>query len=178
MKRRLSIALGGNPGEKDWTRFVDGIVRDHNSRKIPGTSVARNSVNKGNYVRVLGQIYGASRPAALIGVAGGSNVSPATGRKIWNFRIGDEVLLQLKADYSAPGTAKGVFSKPSVRGTYGKKVYAVAGRSWKTSSDFYIVPVYSLSGLRGLFYESELLRFRGKSNAHTPDEGDYRGGAV
>lgn len=151
LKTKLSVALLANPEERDWTKFVEDAVRSHNSEKIEGTDVVRSSVNKYNYVSLLSKLYKSKNPTMLFNISSGSNVSPETSKQIWNLKVGDRVLLNRKV------TNKNVFEKASVKGHYGKTVYSVKKRLWKTSSDFYIVPVYELDKIAGKFYESELL---------------------
>jgi hypothetical protein len=152
MKRRLSIAMKANPKETDWTQFVDGIVKDYNSQKIPGTNITRNSVNKNNYMQLLEQLYKSTDASMLFNVSAGMNVSPSVRKTIWRYNVGDKVLLNRNPDYTE---GKDAFLKTSVKGTYGETVYTITEQVYKTSH-WTIVPTYRLNKIKGLFYEAEL----------------------
>ena len=157
LKERLSIAGGGEKGEegrKDWRKLLPGLLDDYNSRKIPGTGVVRKSVTKDNFLDLLSEIYKSDDPSALFNISAGSNVTRETGKALWRIEVGQKVLVDRTANYK---DAKKTFDKPSVTGAFGKKVYTVSGRGWKNNADLFLCPIYRLEGLKGGFYETELL---------------------
>ena len=64
------------------------------------------------------------------------------------------MLLARRVDYALKD--RHYFEKPSVTGAFGSKIYTITACRTKLSGDYYICPVYELSTLTGLFYESEL----------------------
>lgn len=157
MRRRLAIALMGTPEARDWSPFVDGIVEDFNKEPIAGTEISRGSVNKDNYVSLLEKLYKSTEPTMLFNVSCGSNVKdPGFRAAIWKYRVGQRVLVKRSADYTEK-QGKGAFVKTSAVGSYSTKVRTISRTLWKTSSDYWIVPIYELEGLIGKFYESDLL---------------------
>jgi hypothetical protein len=72
---------------------------------------------------------------------------------LFKFKVKDKVLLARKASYSEKITA---FDKPSVHGSYGRKVYTVVDCKMKHNKYNYFVPMYKLNGLEGWYYEREL----------------------
>jgi hypothetical protein len=152
MKRRLSMALKGSGG-RDWVRYIEGIVQDYNARPVTGTNIVRKRVNKVNYVDLLAQLYKSPDPTMLFNTTSGSNYTEETKRVLFAYSPGQKVLLNKKADYTV---TKRTFAKTSVEGAYGERVYVVKSQILKTN--YYIhVPVYRLEGLKGAYYESELL---------------------
>jgi hypothetical protein len=171
LKERLSTAMRANPGEDDWTRFLPAIIKDYNSQKIPGTDIRRNSVNKNNYMSLLEDLYQSKDPDLLFNVSSASNFSADMKRELFRFAVGEAVLLRKSADYTSQ---KSIFDKASVRGNFGPKPYTIRAASLKANGTLFYTPVYSLRGLRGWFYDSELIPatfFRDASSA--ADEGNH-----
>jgi hypothetical protein len=152
MKRRLSMALKGSGG-RDWVQFIGGIVDDYNSRPVTGTDIVRRTVNKDNYVDLMARLYKSPDPTMLFNTTSGSNYTEEARRVLFAYSPGQRVLLNKKADYTV---TKRTFAKASVEGAYGERVYIVKSQILKTN--YYLhVPVYRLEGLKGAYYESELL---------------------
>jgi hypothetical protein len=174
LKERLSTAMRANPEERDWTVFLPGILRDYNSQKIEGTNVRRNSVNKKNYLGLLEQLYKSKDPDLLFNISSSVNFSPEMRRELFRFSAGDPVLLRKTADY---GQKTSTFDKVSVRGSFGTKVYKVRQANLKANGTLFYTPVYSLAGLRGWFYDAELIPadFFRRDAATAADEGGSAG---
>jgi hypothetical protein len=49
-----------------------------------------------------------------------------------------------------------IFDKPSIRGSWGPKVYKISGRHTKLNSKLFLCAVYSLEGAVGKYYQSDL----------------------
>jgi hypothetical protein len=156
LKTRLSTALLHDKNDKNWVQHLPGILNDYNSRYIQGTNVRRRDACKENYMLILAQKYGVRDPTAYFNTSVVGNFSPEMASKIFKFAVGSKVLLATSADYSRKPKG-GVFEKKSVTGSYGKKVYTVEAQYLKSNSSFFLNIVYRLVGLKGLFYENELI---------------------
>jgi hypothetical protein len=160
LKRRLTQALKFNEkGDNCWIKHIPAILSEYNSKVIPGTTRPRDSVTKDNYMSMLQELRGSQDPTMLFNVATSNNFSPWLQQKLWNFAPGDRVLVARESDYEAKGqqTQKGgSFFKRSIEGSYSPVVRTVT-RLWLKDSRFFITPVYSVSGLQGKFYQSELI---------------------
>jgi hypothetical protein len=154
LKTRMSLALKAS-GEKRWVDLLPVIVDDYNSKPIPGTGgIKRNSVSKGNYVSMLERLYQSEDPGSLNNIANSANYSKRVARSLWKFEIGDLVVLAKSVDYSRK--KKGAFDKKSVKGSFGSRVYEITGRRLKSNGKHFLVAVYSVGGLSGLYYPGEL----------------------
>lgn len=153
LKQRLSIAERAN-GDGRWAVHLPGILADYNRSLIKGTDVRRADVNQDNYLRLVGKLYRSTEPSMLFNMAETFRHPSALARYLWRYSVGDKVLLARRVDYDLRG--KTYFEKPSVAGTFGPKVYTVTECRTKLNSAFFLCPVYSLSSLTGLYYESEL----------------------
>lgn len=154
VKQALSMALEAHPTERDWTKFLPGIVAHHNDGFVGDTGVRRKAVNKRTYMSLLERLYGSTQPDLLINVASSENVSPELGKSLWRYEIGQEVLLRIGSSYVEGG---GKFAKPSAAGSFSRKTYVIVKRVLKSSGDFFLCPLYRLRGVRGLLYEADLL---------------------
>ena len=160
LKRRLTQALKFNEkGDNCWTQHIPAILQEYNSRVIPGTTRTRDSINKHNYVEMLQELRGSEDPFMLFNVSSSTNYSPWLQQKLWNFAIGDRVLVTRESDYEAKGQQgkkAGSFFKRSIEGSFAPTVRRVT-QMWIKDSRFLITPVYSVSGLTGKFYETDLI---------------------
>jgi hypothetical protein len=152
MKERLSTALSLNK-DKSWIRHIDEIVDDYNARPITGTDIARSKASKQNYMKILVQKFKFKNPTVRFNTSVSGNFSKKLGDLLFKFKLGQRVLLALSADYTS---SKGTFSKRSVTGAFGSKIYKIYDRFLKSNAKLFVCPVYKLSGLEGHFYESEL----------------------
>jgi hypothetical protein len=161
VKFHLSMALKANPGS-DWKKYLPEIVDSHNREVIPGTSIVRNAVNEGNYLSLLGQLYGSKDPDMLFAVSSGQNYSPGIASLVWRRQVGDRVLVERKLNLKL---RQRTFDKASVEGNFGEEVFVVKKRLLKSSADLFLVPVYRVGPadedgggyLPGLFYDNNLL---------------------
>jgi len=154
LKRRLAIAEKANGGDGRWVDHLPKILLDYNRKTIAGTKVRRSSVNQNNYLTLAGQLYNSTDPTMLFNMAESFRAPSGLARLLWRYAVGDKVLLSRRVDYDIKD--KGYFEKPSVVGTFGPKVYTVTACRTKLSGDLFLCPVYELSDLTGVFYESEL----------------------
>lgn len=155
LKERMSMALrsGAVPGNRWWT-LLDGIVADYNKKFIPGTKLRRSSVNKHNFEQCLSQLYRSSDPTMLFHVSTGKSFSPQNRRRIFKLKVGARVLVRADANYSLRRPAMG---KRSVEGAYGRRSYEVTEQVLRSCANYYLTPCYRLAGLKGLFYQQELI---------------------
>ena len=70
------------------------------------------------------------------------------------FFKGSKVLLSRSANYTLKSNA---FTKKSQEGSYGKKVYEVSNVFLKSTRNQYFSIMFKLKGLKGVFYNSELI---------------------
>jgi hypothetical protein len=149
----------------NWTRHVPYIVRQFNSRKVPGTNFTRNSVDKHNYLQVLSQQHGIEDPDVLMTTGTSSSYSDRAKKALWKYSKGQRVLLLRASNYQI-GQKKLSFEKPSVRGRFGPRAYYVTKLVMKRDRKMALVPVYELSEeaaggkpLSGYYYENEVKPF-------------------
>jgi hypothetical protein len=173
VKQAISMAMLAHPDEKDWTKFVPGIVAHHNSGFIGNTDIRRKSVNKHTYMSVLETLYKSESPDLLINVASSENFSPEMGKFLWRYDVGQEVLLRVGSLYSEK---RPPFYKPSAKGSFSRRSYVIAKRVLKSSGDFFLCPLYRLRGVKGLAYEVDLLPVDFQHDAAAADQGDDGGG--
>lgn len=154
-KGRLAVAER-KLGDGRWVFAVDGLVKEYNSRIIPGTGdVRRSDVSKMNYLELLEKLYKSGEPTALMNmsVSGQSSLAPF----VWKYDVGDKVLLARKVS-SEISASKRFFEKEAVRGAYGPKVYEIEARKTKLNSKLFLCATYALVGLPGqLFYQTDLI---------------------
>jgi hypothetical protein len=139
-------------GDGRWVVNLQGLVSEYNSRVIPGTDVVRKDVNKNNYVRLLEKKYKSDSPTSLMNLANLPENS-SLARFVWKFKVGDAVLLARRV---SDDLKKRIFDKASVVGTYSPKVYRVSGRHTKLNSGLFLCALYSLEGLPGKYYQTDL----------------------
>jgi hypothetical protein len=160
LKRSITQSLRFNPkGDNCWTKNVSGILKAYNSRVIPGTTRPRDSVTKHNYMEMLEELRGSTDPTMLFNISTSTNYSPWLKSKLWNFKENDRVLVAREADYKAKGqqtTKGGSFFKRSVEGSWSPVVRRVT-QLWLKDSRFFLTPVYRVSGISSLLYETELI---------------------
>jgi hypothetical protein len=153
LKERLSIAERAN-GDGRWAVHLPGILSDHNAQLIKGTRIRRNSVDQNNYLSLVGKLYKSTEPSMLFNMAEPFRAPSKLARFLWRYAVGDKVMLARRVDYDLK--KKSYFEKPSVKGAFGPKVYTVTACRVKMNSAFFLNPVYELSTLTGLYYQTEL----------------------
>ncbi|CAM6055381.1 unnamed protein product [Sphagnum tenellum] len=157
LKQRITMALDLNAkGDNNWVKHVKGIVDDYNGRVIPGTTFIRKNVEKKDFMPLLGQIFRSREdPTMLLNLASStsSGYPDWMSKKLWRFELNQPVLLSLDANYML---RKSSFSKKSITGSFGKKIYKITERVLK-SNRLFVTPTYRLSGLESLYYETELI---------------------
>jgi hypothetical protein len=175
VKTHLSMAMKAHPGEKNWTRFLEGIVKYYNSQHVTGTNVIRSSVNKENYMKLLEQLYNSKEPTLMFNVATSRNFLPKTQRMLWKYAVGDVVLLYRKSNYKLK---QSIFSKNSVLGAFDDTTpRTIKSLYLKANGLLFLTPVYRLAGLNDYYYESELRPFREDATAAN-NGGDEEGAIV
>jgi hypothetical protein len=152
VKEHLSIAERAH-GDGRWVVHLDAIVAHYNNEFVKNTRFRRKDINQHNYVRFLIQLRNTPDVSMLFNMSQSFHSGTALSRFLWKFKVGDLVLLARDVDYNIRGKT---FTKASVEGTYGDRVYTVTATTTKLNSDLFITPVYRLSGMTGLFYQTEL----------------------
>ena len=100
-----------------------------------------------------------------------SQFSQSLRNKIgFKFKAGDRVLISRSANYYVKNDA---FTKKSVVGSYTKKVHVVENAFLKSNSKHFLVPVYRLRSIEGLFYPSELIPAPPRQQRRGRVDGDY-----
>jgi hypothetical protein len=139
-------------GDGRWVSNLKNVVTQYNSRVIPGTDMVRKDVNKNNYVQLLDAKYKSTSATSLMNMANLPENS-SLAKFVWKYQVGDAVLLARKV---SEDLKKRIFDKGSVVGNYAPQVYRVSGRHTKLNSGLFLCPVYSLEGLPGKYYQSDL----------------------
>ena len=156
LKSRLAMALKAQK-TMNWVQFVPKIVDDYNAQSVSGTDIPRKSVNRHNYMKLVKQLLGTHDASTFVNISDVSAVSGDWGNIFFRFAVGDKVLLAREADYQRGHLFKSAAErKRSVSGPYSDFVYTITSRKLKHNSRMFLTVVYTLSGLKGYFYESEL----------------------
>jgi hypothetical protein len=172
VKTKLSQALADRGGKR-WVDLVEPLVTAYNRQRVPGTSYTRQAVDRSNFDRFASQLLSekdlASRQSGF--KAGPFRHHPNWNKKVFSLEVGDRVLVAPSANWKfrsaiakeeEDGMKGGAFEKPSTAGSFGKRIFTVAGRQLRANRAFNrMIPVYSLRefGARHLhFYENELRR--------------------
>lgn len=167
MKERLSLALKFHSRDvklKDrynWTRHVNPILEDYNSKFVTGTDIKRSSVNETNYFRVLEDRWKIKDAPTMMSLLTQNSIPKPLSDKIFKYDIGDKVLLSRDANYNLKQSK---FTKRSVTGSFGPDPYIIIARKLKNTRNLFLTPVYGLKQLSGLFYETELKYFNDSSS--------------
>jgi hypothetical protein len=152
MKERLDMACAS---DNNWVDKIADILEAYNDRFVTGTNIRRRDVNKDNWIKVLMQRYDTRDPYPLFNLGQAGNLSEGRQRRLrFRFAVGDKVRLSNRANYTTKGSA---FWKSSEKGSYGPRVYEVEEVRLKSNKDLFLSKVYALKGLKGLFYETELI---------------------
>ena len=131
------------------------ILDDYNDRPTSGSNMKRSSINKYNVRELLAQLYKAEDYTPLFNTSVLGNFSDRMRKQIgFRFARGQRVLVSLSANYRIKSS---LFTKRSVVGSYGKRVYVVKDVFLKSNSKHTYSLCYRLFGLSGLFYQTELL---------------------
>jgi hypothetical protein len=155
VKERLSIAMRAN-GDGRWVVHVPSLVRDYNNQIVKGSgNVKRKDVNKNNYLDMLEKVYKSTSPSLLFNM-GSVPEQSSLSKFIWKYQVGDSVMLARRVSEDVKGRGDAYFEKPSVKGTFGPKVYKIAGRHTKMNSGLFLCAVYSLRGVPGKYYQTDL----------------------
>ena len=161
LKTKLSLALSLNPkGDLNWEKHLPKILEEYNSHFVKGTNIRRCDVTKKNVLKVLAQKYKVADfyPAQNTAVLG--NFSAKMRKAIrFKHRQGEKVLISRSANYTLKSNA---FTKKSVEGNYGKRVFVVENAFLKSNAQHFYTMVYKVKGLDGkpldgVFYSSELI---------------------
>jgi PAS domain-containing protein len=156
LKTRLSAAMEAN-GDNKWVVCLQGVVDEYNSRFVTGTKMRRDSITKMNYMKLVGQKYKTRDPVAAVNLSGNSTAYSDKMKKLfWKYQEGQRVLVAKKVNYLDP-SYKSAFHKPSVEGYYSGKVFLVEALVMKSNGKQFAVPTYRLRGLKGLYYEQDLI---------------------
>ena len=169
LKGRLATALSLNTkGDLNWEKHLKGILEDYNSRPVKGSSIRRCDVNQKTVMKLLEQKYNVKDFTTYFNTATIGNFSDKMREAIgFKHRIGEKVLLSRSANYQLKSNA---FTKKSVEGSYGKKVYTIEAAFLKTTAKQFYTIVYKLEGIHGIFYSSELVPALFASNPGDKDE--------
>ncbi len=159
LKTKLSQALR-RKGGKTWVDFLKEICSEYNKSKIEGTSFRRQGVNQANFSQFLSQLLKTKEPELLFNSSkAGPFVQESWNKKIFKFDLGQRVLLARVANWVDADEKMRVFSRASLRGSFGQRVFTVGARQLRTTKNFKsLVPVYSLleMGPSLHFYANEL----------------------
>jgi hypothetical protein len=160
VKRRLAVALSLNKqGDNCWTKHLQSVLDDYNSRYVRRdhrrkSTIRRRDVTKHNQMELIRQLFGVDEPSAMTATASSHNLSQDMRDKLgFRFREGQKVLLRRKTNYSLTDS---IFSKPSVKGAYGSRVFTVEKPHLKSYGDKVVVRSYRLHNFPGIFYDSDL----------------------
>ena len=159
LKTKLSQILKYKGG-KVWINYLPAICSEYNQTKIEGTSYRRQAVNRVNFSHFLSQLLKTSEPELTFNsFKAGPFENSDWNRRIFKFDLGDRVLLARSTTWDDESEKKKAFTKISVEGGYGKRVFTVGGRQLRASKwHKSYVPVYSLTELGPSlhFYANEL----------------------
>ena len=159
LKTKLSQILK-HKGGKRWIEYLSAICAEYNQTKIEGTSYRRQAVNRINFGHFLSQVLKTSEPELTFNsFKAGPFESADWNSRIFKFKLGDRVLLSRRATWDNEREKLKAFTKITMEGGFGKRVFTVGGRQlhaskWQKS----YVPVYSLTELGPSlhFYANEL----------------------
>ena len=158
IKSRLSAAIKANPKDLNWIQYLPPVLQDFNSKNVTGTDIPRNSIDRFNWMKLVEARLGISDASSFVNISDFGDPHKTWADKIFKYKRGDRVLLSRKADYKRGQTfTSKTFEKPSVSGAYSDFVYTITSRRLKHVNKWALTKVYSLSGLEGYFYESELI---------------------
>ena len=148
LKTKLSQILK-HKGGKRWLEYLPAICSEYNKTKIEGTSYRRQAVNRVNFSHFLAQLLKTSEPELTFNsFKAGPFENRDWNRRIFKFDLGDRVLLARRAVWDDESEKKKAFTKTSVEGGYGKRIFTVGGRQLRASKwQKSYVPVYSLTEL-------------------------------
>jgi hypothetical protein len=173
IKRRISLAVaaGNEKGDKRWLKYIKIITDDYNNRPVTGCQMKRNEVTRENEMKLLAEKLGADDVAPVFNTRLLRSFSAKTHQALgFAFKRGDRVLLanDVNHETTARLATGGAFTKKSVVGSFGSKIYTVNEALLRANATHYVM-VYSLQGLPGIWYDFELTlanRFAGS----TPEE--------
>jgi hypothetical protein len=159
LKTKLSQILR-HKGGKNWTEYLVAICNEYNHTKVEGTSFQRHAVDLNNFSVFLSQLLKTPEPELLFNSGkAGPFAQESWNKKIFKFNLGQRVLLSRSANWLETGEKMKVFTRPSLRGGFGKRAFTVGGRQLRTTKNFKaLIPVYSLLELGPSlhFYANEL----------------------
>ena len=159
LKTKLSQILKYKGG-KYWIDYLTAITTEYNQTKIEGTSYRRQAVNRINFSHFLSQLLKTPEPELTFNsFKAGPFENADWNRRIFKFDLGDRVLLSRSATWDDEKEKKKAFTKISVEGGFGKRVFTVGGRQLRSSKwQKSYVPVFSLAELGPSlhFYANEL----------------------
>jgi hypothetical protein len=159
LKTKLSQILEYKK-QKRWIEFLAAICSEYNQTKIEGTSYRRQAVNRKNFSHFLSQLLKDSEPELRFNsFKAGPFQNSEWNRRIFKYSLGDRVLLARRATWDDQSEKQKVFTKTSLEGGFGKRVFTVSGRQLRASKMHKsYVQVYSLAELGPSlhFYANEL----------------------
>ena len=128
VKKKLSQALQMKGGQ-NWTQFVPSLMKEYNTQKIEGTSYRRQAVGPENFLHFLSQRLKTDDPELTFNqFKAGPFISKIWNSKVFQFKVGQKVLLARRANWKDAEEKSGVFTKASTVGGFGKKVYTISAR--------------------------------------------------
>lgn len=161
VKTRLSQTLL-HRGGKRWIDLVEPLVTEYNREKIEGTSYSRQSINKTNFLHFLSQLLKIEDPELQFnGAKLGQFEQESWNKKIFQFELGQSVVVSRPANWKFGEDKLSQFGKISMLGGFGTKKCTVSGRQLRMNkAQNRYVAVYSLAefGPSMHFYSKELKR--------------------
>jgi hypothetical protein len=152
------VAAGNERGDHRWLKYIEIVTRDYNDRPVTGCQMKRNEVTRENEMQLLAQKLGADDVAPVFNTRLLRSFSDKTRKALgFAFDRGDRVLLanDVNHETTARLATGGAFTKKSVVGSFGSKIYTVAEAYLRANRTHYVM-CYSLQGLPGIWYSYEL----------------------
>lgn len=175
LKSRISTALSLNArGNLDWLSHLKPILDDYNARNVRGTNIKRQDVTKKNEMKLLAQKFKVADFTPHFNTSVVGNLSGRMFKAIGaKFHRGSKVLLSRSSNYTLKSDA---FTKKSVEGSYGKKVYEVSNVFLKSTNSGFMTLMVKLKGMKGIFYQSEIIPalFSEEEGAKDEDQEDRK----
>lgn len=144
-------------------------MEDYNDKLVKGSKkFKRKDVNKLNVNQLLAEKYNVKDFTPLANSSVLSNFSEPMLKAIkFKFQRGQRVLLSRSANYTLKSDK---FAKPSAEGSYSKKVYTIDQVYLKTNAKQYLTMFFTIKGLLGKFYPTEMVPANFSEPADAVDE--------
>jgi hypothetical protein len=144
-------------GDNRWIDKVPAVVARHNEQFVTGTKIKRKDAVKGNMMELLAQKYRTPEFGVYFNNSVMTAFSAKMRRKLgFLYEPGQKVLLSRAVTYEAGGGKAGHFDKVSVEGTFDRKVHEIERAELRYSSDHTLLLTYTLKGVAGRYYQSDL----------------------